>query len=33
MLLAKTKYELAPIEITRFKRLNKCPVDIPVKKL
>lgn len=31
MLLVKTKYGLAPIEITGIKRLNECPVDIPVK--
>lgn len=31
MLLVKTKYGLAPIEITRIERLSECPVDIPVK--
>lgn len=31
MLLVKTKYGLAPIEITKIERLSECPVDIPVK--
>jgi len=33
MLLVNTKYGLAPIKITRIERLNKCPVDIPIKKV
>ncbi len=33
MLLVETKYGLAPIEITGIERLNKCPIDIPVKKV
>lgn len=31
MILVKTKYGLAPIEITKIERLSKCPVEIPVK--
>lgn len=31
MLLVKTKYGLAPIEITRIEKLSECPVDMPVK--
>lgn len=31
MLFVKTKYGLAPIEITRIERLSECPVDISVK--
>lgn len=33
MMLAHTKHGLAPIKITKIKRLSRCPVDIPVKKV
>lgn len=31
MMLVKTKYGLAPIEITKIERLSECPVEMPVK--
>lgn len=33
MLQVQTKYGLAPIIITRIEKLDKCPVDMPVKKV
>ena len=33
VVLVKTRYGLAPVEITRIERLSECPVEIPVKRV